>query len=91
MGSGFKLIGELTNMDKANSEIQFAICIAGEEDGDLEVWKVYRVLNDAKASEVGCFRVIDESNEDYLYPQNQFVLVKFPEEVREKLLTAVKP
>jgi hypothetical protein len=77
-------------MNTVTSETQFAICIAGEEEGDLEVWKVYRVLSDPKASEVGCLRVIDESNEDYLYPQSQFVLVKFPEEVRQKLLTAVK-
>jgi hypothetical protein len=42
----------------------FAICIAAEENGDLEVWKIYRVLPDLKAAEVGCLRVIDESGED---------------------------
>ncbi len=71
-------------------DVQFAICIADEEDGDLEVWKVYRVLSDPKANEVGCLRVIDESGEDYLYPQSRFVVVELPEEVRERLLSAFK-
>ena len=77
-------------MYTAELNVQFAICIAGEEDGDLEVWKVYRVLPDLKASEVGCLRVIDESGEDYLYPQSQFVVVELPEEVRERLLAVVE-
>lgn len=77
-------------MHRAKSNVQFAICIASEEGGDLENWKVYRVLPDPKASEVGCLRVIDESGEDYLYPQNRFVIVKLPEDVRERLLATVE-
>ncbi|MCG8364311.1 MAG: hypothetical protein MJA27_13385 [Pseudanabaenales cyanobacterium] len=76
-------------MYTAEANVQFAICIAGEKDGDLDVWKVYRVLPDPKAKAVGCLRVIDESGEDYLYPQNQFVIVELPEEVRERLLAVV--
>ena len=64
------------------------ISVAVEEDGDLEIWKIYRVLLDAKASEVGCLRVVDESEEDYLYPHDRFIIVDSPEEVREKLLSA---
>jgi hypothetical protein len=71
-------------MHIVDSNVQFAICIAAEEDGDLEVWKIYRVLPDVKAEEVGCLRVIDESGEDYLYPQGRFVIVELPEEVRER-------
>ena len=77
-------------MYTAESNVQFAICIAAEEDGDLEVWKMYRVLPDVKAEEVRCLRVIDESGEDYLYPQGRFVIVELPEEVRERLLATVK-
>jgi len=68
----------------------FAICIAAEENGNLEVWKIYRVLPDLKAAEVGCLRVIDESGEDYLYPQSRFVALDLPEEVRERLLATVE-
>ena len=77
-------------MNKKELNVQFAICISGEEYGDLEYWKLYRILPDKKASEVECLRVIDESGEDYLYPQNQFVLVELPEAVQKKLLSAVE-
>jgi hypothetical protein len=70
--------------------VQFAICIAAEESGDLEVWKIYRVLPDAKAEEVGCLRVIDESGEDYLYPKGRFLIVELPKAIREQLLAAVE-
>jgi hypothetical protein len=76
-------------MYTAELNVQFAICIAGEEDGDLEVWKIYRVLPDPKAVEVECLRVVDESGEDYLYPQSRFVVVELPEDVRARLLAAV--
>ena len=77
-------------MHTVDSNVQFAICIAAEEDGDVEVWKIYRVLPDVKAAEVGCLRVIDESGEDYLYPQNRFVIVGLSEEDRERLLAAAE-
>jgi hypothetical protein len=54
------------------------------------VGKIYRVLPDLKAAEVGCLRIIDESGEDYLYAANRFVLVDFPEKVRGRLLKAVR-
>jgi hypothetical protein len=73
-------------MYTTESNSQFAICITAEATEDLEVWKVYQILPDAKAVELGCLRVIDESGEDYLYPTNRFIIVELPEEVREKLL-----
>ena len=48
------------------------------------------MLPDAEAQEVGCLRVIDESGEDYLYPENHFVIIKLPETVQVQLL-AVRP
>jgi hypothetical protein len=71
------------------AQTEFAICIANVGYEDLEIWKVYRLLPDPKASEVGCFRVIDESGEDYLYPASLFVQVTFPADVRERLLATV--
>jgi hypothetical protein len=74
----------------ATENPEFAICVANEGYEDLEIWKVYRVLPDPKAAEVGCLRVIDESGEDYLYPAIRFVQVTFPAEVREQLLATVE-
>lgn len=68
---------------------EFAICVTNKGYEDLEVWKVYRLLPDPKAAEVGCVRVIDESEEDYLYPTTCFVQVTFPENIRERLLATI--
>jgi hypothetical protein len=42
--------------------------------------KIYRVLPDEEAAQEGDLRVIDESGEDYLYPEDYFVLVDLPRE-----------
>jgi hypothetical protein len=54
----------------------------------LERWKVYRVLPDEKAARHKLIRVIDESGEDYLYPESYFVLIKLPQVAVEAFLTA---
>ena len=64
----------------------FAVCLSSVGYEDLETRKVYRVLSDAKAVEVGCLRVIDESGEDYLYPADRFIVLDLPEAARERLL-----
>ena len=69
---------------------EFAICVMNEGHEDLEVWKVYRILPDPRAAEVGCLRAIDESGEDYLYPTNCFVQITLPDDVREQLLASVE-
>lgn len=58
---------------------RFALCIHSEEyPASLERRKLYEVLPDADAEELGQLRVIDESGEDYLYPQEYFQLVELP-------------
>jgi hypothetical protein len=59
---------------------RFAICIddGGYYKVSLERWKVYQVLEDADAEAHGQYRVIDESGEDYLYPQEYFSLIELP-------------
>lgn len=64
----------------------FAICIHnGEYAGTLELRKVYEVLDDASAAKRNYMRVIDESGEDYLYPQSWFVAVSLPANVEDLL------
>lgn len=72
-------------MVTSKKSIGFAVCVANKGFDDLEVWKVYQVLPDAKAAAVGCVRVIDESGEDYLYPADRFAPVDFPSIVRSRL------
>ncbi len=49
---------------------QFAICVKnGDYPASLQLWKVYRVLPDERGARHNMIRVIDESGEDYLFPQ----------------------
>jgi hypothetical protein len=51
----------------------FVLCVRNEDyPVGLESRKVYRVLADERASERRLLRVMDESGEDYLYPEECF-------------------
>jgi hypothetical protein len=45
-------------------------------------------MPDAEATKHGQLRVIDESGEDYLYPQAFFVAVELPQSLRRRVLQA---
>jgi hypothetical protein len=67
----------------------FAICIKNEDyEVSLELRKLYEVLPDSKSEQLGMLRVVDESGEDYLYPQAFFVRISLPETVEEQVLLA---
>ncbi len=68
-----------------DTSTHFLICIANEGAEDLEVLKVYRRLPDASAESEGFVRVIDDSGEDYLYPQSIFAALPLPPGLEEKL------
>ncbi len=72
-------------MVQNNKEHAFAICIENRDCEDLEKRKIYQVLPDDAAKNEGYLRVIDESGEDYLYPESYFVLVQLAREAQEAL------
>jgi hypothetical protein len=76
-------------MEKEKKEQVFALCVENKDCEDLEKRKIYKVLPDAEAEKEGYFRVIDESGEDYLYPQSYFVLVQLSREAQEALRAAI--
>lgn len=57
---------------------QYALCISNKECEDLEVRKIYKILEDTDAKSEGYLRVIDESGEDYLYPESYFIFIELP-------------
>lgn len=64
----------------------FAVCVRNDDyPASLELRKLYQVLDDEFASQHGMVRVIDESGEDYLYPNEFFVRVELPRAVEEQL------
>lgn len=58
----------------------FLICISNEGYAvSLERRKVYEALPDADAARHRFVRVIDESGDDYLYPEEYFVPIELPQ------------
>lgn len=75
-------------MSRPRTKTNFVLCIENKDCDDLEKGKVYPLLADAKAKRDGFVRVIDESGEDYLYPESNFVAVHIPPKAREALSAA---
>ena len=75
-------------MAKTPSRAKFVLCIANKDCEDLEKGKIYALLPDARAKRDGYIRVVDESGEDYLYPESLFVALDIPAKAREALSTA---
>ena len=73
------------NVDRPQS--RFVLCVRSEGSDDLEPRKVYQVLPDRAAERDGYVRVIDESGEDYLYPAEYFVPVRFPVAIAREFLS----
>ena len=66
--------------DMKRTEPQFVVCIRNKQyPASLELRKLYQVLPDQGAAKHGQIRVIDESGEDYLYPEGYFIAVELPQ------------
>jgi hypothetical protein len=75
-------------MKRQKTETLFVLCIRNEDCEDLEPRKIYQVLPDESAAGEGYVRVIDESGEDYLYPQDYFFPIELPQAAEKALLSA---
>ena len=68
---------------------QFVICLKNKGyEVSLERRKIYQVLPDADAAKHRQVRVVDESGDDYLYPQSFFTPIELPQTVRKAVLAA---
>ena len=68
---------------------KLVICIRNTGyEVSLERRKIYSVLPDAEAKKHKMLRVVDESGEDYLYPEGLFLSVTLPPATRQALLAA---
>ena len=75
-------------MAQKKTENKFALCIENKDSEDLEKRKIYKIIPDEKAKEEGYLRVVDESGEDYLYPESYFIMIQLPREAQNILLMA---
>lgn len=64
----------------------FVVCVNnGGYEVSLEPRKLYQILPDPEAAKHHQVRIIDESGEDYLYPEVLFVDAPLPEWVAEQV------
>ena len=62
-----------------NKQPKYVICINNSQyEASLELRKIYQFIADNPANQNKLIRIIDESGEDYLYPQNYFVSIDLP-------------
>ncbi len=71
------------------TEPKFVVCVKNEDyPASLELRKLYQVVSDESAAKLHRIRVIDESGEDYLYPEEYFVAVQLPLSAEKAVLRA---
>ena len=74
----------------ATTAKRFVVCLKNKGyEVSLELRKIYRVLPDPQAVKHKLLRVVDESGEDYLYPQDFFAPIELPQPIRRAVLAAV--
>jgi hypothetical protein len=79
-------------MSQRGLETQFVVCVKNEGyPASLELRKIYQVIPDADAVEHRLIRVIDESDEDYLYPADYFVPIELPKPAAEAFSLIASP
>src|ERR1700740_1463718 len=67
------------------------VCVANEgNEESLQLWKIYKTLRDDDAQGEGLIRVIDESGEDYLFPQENFVPIALPMKAKRPFERAIR-
>lgn len=72
-----------------SNDYRFVICIRNDDyPASLEKRKIYQALPDPDAERHHQMRVIDESGEAYLYPEEYFIPVKLPKATEQALVDA---
>ena len=73
----------------SNSKPEFAAGLKNKSyASSLELRKLYQVVADETAAKLHQIRVIDESGEDYLYPEEYFIPVQLPQAAETAVLRA---
>jgi len=75
-------------MGQKKVHTRFALCIRSDGNDDLLARKFYAVLADPSGEAKGFLRVVDESVEDYLYPNILFMFVELAGETERALASS---
>ena len=72
-----------------HSEKNFVVCVSNKGyPASLELRKLYQAVPDEQAAKLGQIRVVDESGQDYLYPEQYFAPVQLPQATVKAVLRA---
>jgi hypothetical protein len=64
----------------------FVVCTSNEGyEASLEPRKLYELIEDEQGQSLGMLRVIDESGDDYLFPEALFARIELPETLEKQL------
>ena len=76
-------------MKRTEPQPRFVVCVNNKNClASLELRTLYQVVADEAAARHHQLRVIDESGEDYLYPEEYFVPVQLPQAAEKAALRA---
>jgi hypothetical protein len=68
---------------------KFVICIDNSDyPASLETRKIYEAIPDSDAAQIGQIRVVDESGEDYLFPEACFIDANLSKEIQAAVVKA---
>ncbi|HLM66251.1 MAG TPA: hypothetical protein VK358_01935 [Longimicrobium sp.] len=78
----------MNNMPSSEA-LRFALCLCNDGyPASLELHKAYQMLPDPVGERYGLVRIVDESGEGALYPQEFFQPIEVSDAVGEQLLRA---
>ena len=67
------------------------VCVANVgNEVSLQLWKIYKTVRDSEAYSEGLIRVVDEEGEDYLFPEENFVPIELPRDIKASFERAVR-
>lgn len=76
-------------MAKLKKDRGYVLCLErGGYRVDLQVGKVYHIAASEKNDSLHLIRIVDDSDEDYLYPKGWFIPVDLPPKARRALAVA---
>ena len=79
----------LIDMSTRNRKKTYVVCLSNEGyRASLVVRRIYLALSDSEAQDRVQLRVVDESGDDYLFPEALFEPIELPSGLRRKLAAA---
>lgn len=74
---------------RVSKKKRFVVCVRNTGyPASLELRKIYQAVSDRDAEAHGLIRVVDESGEDYLYPEKFFLSLDLPRSVESAVKRA---